>query len=154
MRKLIFNLHLYTALIAGVVVLILGVTGSIMAFESDLDRIFNPALFKVQPASVRPGSQQLSIPALENAVKRAYPSQKIALATVARGAWRDYRRCGWIYCDLAGYLRSVLMVAAEARQGEIRWVVGTGLIRSAQRRRALLCRVFAHVGTNGHPRPL
>ena len=39
MRKLIFNLHLYLALIAGVFVVILGVTGGIMAFEPELDHV-------------------------------------------------------------------------------------------------------------------
>jgi uncharacterized iron-regulated membrane protein len=71
LRKLIFNLHLYTALAAGVFVVILGVTGSIMAFEDDLDRILNPALFKVQP-----GGQRLPIPQLLDSLKAAFPGQK------------------------------------------------------------------------------
>jgi uncharacterized iron-regulated membrane protein len=71
MRKLIFNLHLYTALIAGLFVVILGVTGSIMAFEDDLDRIFNPGLFKVEP-----GTQAQPIPVLQDALKKAYPGQR------------------------------------------------------------------------------
>lgn len=39
MRKVIFSLHLYLALIAGVFVVILGVTGGIMAFEPELDHV-------------------------------------------------------------------------------------------------------------------
>src|SRR5437016_2677256 len=70
-RKLIFNLHLYTALVAGVFVVILGVTGGIMAFEEDLDRTFNPTLFNVQP-----GPQKLPIPQLLDSLKAAFPGQK------------------------------------------------------------------------------
>ena len=51
MRKLIFNLHLYGALIAGLFVVIIGVTGSIMAFEEDLDRLANRSLYHVEPQS-------------------------------------------------------------------------------------------------------
>ena len=44
MRRLIFNLHLYLALVAGVFVVILGLTGSIMAFDTELDHLFHPSL--------------------------------------------------------------------------------------------------------------
>src|SRR5947209_5394587 len=47
-----------------------------MAFENDLDRIFNRSLFKVPPSSVQSASKQLPITALESLVKQAYPSQK------------------------------------------------------------------------------
>src|SRR6185295_2758423 len=39
LRKLLFSLHLYTALIAGVFIMILGVTGGIMAFEPEIERL-------------------------------------------------------------------------------------------------------------------
>lgn len=71
MRKAIFNLHLYTALVAGVFVVILGVTGSIMAFEDDLDRIFNATLFTVQP-----GAQKLPLSQILDTLRAAYPGQR------------------------------------------------------------------------------
>ena len=37
MRKLLLNLHLYSALIAGAFIIILGLTGSVMAFEPEID---------------------------------------------------------------------------------------------------------------------
>ena len=70
MRKLIFTLHLYTALVAGIFVVILGVTGSIMAFEDDLDRVFNPKLFTVPV-----GSQKLPIRRVLDSLKAAFPGQ-------------------------------------------------------------------------------
>ena len=71
MRKLLFNLHLYTALIAGVFILILGVTGSIMAFEPELDHLFNAKLFKVEPRG-----QLLPVAAVIEAVSKAMPKER------------------------------------------------------------------------------
>src|ERR1700722_14398782 len=72
MRKIILNLHLYGALIAGIFLIILGVTGAIIAFEEDLDRLFNARLYKVeqQPAA-------LSIAAIQTAFEKAYPGQHL-----------------------------------------------------------------------------
>jgi len=44
MRKLFFTLHLYVALIAGIFVVILGLTGSIMAFEPEIDHLLHSKL--------------------------------------------------------------------------------------------------------------
>jgi uncharacterized iron-regulated membrane protein len=52
-------------------VVVLGVTGSIMAFEEDLDHLFNPALFKVTP-----GPQKVPVPQLLDTLKAAYPGQR------------------------------------------------------------------------------
>ncbi len=72
MRKLLFNLHLYCALIIGIFVVITGVTGSIMAFEPEIDRLTNPALFRVAPHG-----RQMQPSELFAAAARAYPGQKI-----------------------------------------------------------------------------
>ena len=72
MRKLIFNLHLYGALIAGIFVVIIGVTGSIMAFEDDIDRLTHPALFHVDPQGA-----PLPVGELFKAARKAYPGQRI-----------------------------------------------------------------------------
>ncbi len=71
MRKTLFNLHLYGALIVGLFVVTIGVTGSIMAFEDDLDRIFNPQLFHVQPSG-----PPLPIAEIFRAAAAAFPGQK------------------------------------------------------------------------------
>lgn len=70
MRSLIFNLHRYTALVAGIFVLVLGVTGSIMAFEDDLDALFHPTLFTVQP-----GAHHLPIARILDTLKTRFPGQ-------------------------------------------------------------------------------
>ena len=54
MRKLIFNIHLYVALLAGLFVAILGLTGAIMAFEPELDRLVHARLAYVTPENHAP----------------------------------------------------------------------------------------------------
>ena len=50
MRAVLLKLHTYAGLAAALFVLVLGVTGSIMAFEDEIDRATHPHLFKVAPA--------------------------------------------------------------------------------------------------------
>ncbi|HWF67685.1 MAG TPA: PepSY-associated TM helix domain-containing protein [Acidobacteriaceae bacterium] len=85
MRKLIFNLHLYTALVAGLFIVILGVTGSIMTFETELDVLFNPSLFKVQP-----GLKPLPVTDVIGTLKTAYPHQKFGLLFLPSAPDRSY----------------------------------------------------------------
>ena len=72
MRKLLFNVHLYLALIAGVFVIILGLTGAIMAFEPELDHVLHAKLSYVTPRAHR-----LSFAQLGAAVQQAYPGEPI-----------------------------------------------------------------------------
>ncbi len=71
MRKLIFNLHLYTALVAGLFVVVLGVTGSIIAFEGELDRMWNPTLFRVQT-----GPRRQPLLGMLDTLRAKFPGQK------------------------------------------------------------------------------
>ena len=72
MRKLIFSLHLYVALIAAAFVIILGFTGSIMAFEPEIDRLLHGRL-----AYVTPGAHALSLAEIGANVARAFPGERI-----------------------------------------------------------------------------
>jgi uncharacterized iron-regulated membrane protein len=74
MRKLLFNLHLYGALGVGIFVVIIGVTGSIMAFEEDIDRLLNPKLFHVAAEG-----RQVPVAGLLQAAAKAYPGQRVAM---------------------------------------------------------------------------
>ena len=49
LRKTLFNLHLIAGFAAAVFVVILGVTGSIMTFEEEVDHLTHPHLFRVTP---------------------------------------------------------------------------------------------------------
>ncbi len=50
MRRVILTVHLSVGLIAGVFILVLGLTGSVMAFEPELDRLLHPHLSYVKPS--------------------------------------------------------------------------------------------------------
>jgi len=71
-RRLLFNLHLYTASIAGAFIVVLGVTGSIMAFEPEIDRLLHWKLWHVTPRG-----RALSISETGAAILRAFPGERI-----------------------------------------------------------------------------
>jgi len=54
MRKLLFNLHLYVALTIGLFVVILSVTGALVAFGPEMDVLLNQNLFYVTPQNTPP----------------------------------------------------------------------------------------------------
>ena len=59
---------------AGIILIILGVTGAILAFEEPIDHVLNPALFYV-----RPQSQALPASALLARVRQAYPGKRATM---------------------------------------------------------------------------
>jgi len=68
-RKLIFNLHLIVGLAAALFLFVMGVTGSFLAYEYELDRAFHPALYRVTPEGDR-----LPLAKLERIVQQRYPT--------------------------------------------------------------------------------
>jgi len=72
MRKLLFSLHLYAALFAGVFILILGLTGSILAFEPEIDRLLHWKL-----SYVTPQARVLSLAEIAAAVSKLFPGERI-----------------------------------------------------------------------------
>ncbi len=72
MRKSLLNLHLYGALVMGIFIVIVGLSGSIIAFETELDRLTRPDLFHVAEQG-----KTMTVAALFQAAGRAYPGQKI-----------------------------------------------------------------------------
>jgi uncharacterized iron-regulated membrane protein len=71
-RRLVLQLHLILASVAGVFLVILGVTGSIMAFEPELWHVMHPHLSYVMPSAA-----PLPLAALGEAAKRASPDAPI-----------------------------------------------------------------------------
>jgi uncharacterized iron-regulated membrane protein len=55
-RRLWLKLHQYTGLTAAVFLVVVGLTGAILAFESDYDRWLNPSIWRVDPKA-RSGQQ-------------------------------------------------------------------------------------------------
>ena len=78
-RSLFLNVHLAGGLVAGLFLLILGVTGSILAFESEIDQLLHPSLFKVFPQG-----EPLSITTLSTNVAAAKPpGESVRLRCIA-----------------------------------------------------------------------
>jgi uncharacterized iron-regulated membrane protein len=48
-RAVLFNLHLVGGLVAGLFLLILGVSGTVLAFSDEIDAFLQPSIFKVTP---------------------------------------------------------------------------------------------------------
>lgn len=78
MRKTILKFHLFASLSAGIFIVILGITGSIIAFEQELGRIFHPRISYVQPQS-----QALSLADIGAAVTKAFPNEHIQAYVLA-----------------------------------------------------------------------
>lgn len=72
MRKAFFNLHLFGATVAGVFIVILGLTGAVMAFEEELDHLTHPRLFHVTPQGM-----PLSLAELTTRVTPAFPGKPV-----------------------------------------------------------------------------
>lgn len=72
MRKWILNIHLAIGIVAGAFVSLLGVTGGIIAFEPELDRLSHRDI-----SYVKPGGRALSLVEVGNAISRSFPGEQI-----------------------------------------------------------------------------
>jgi uncharacterized iron-regulated membrane protein len=77
MRQALLTVHLILALTAGAVITVLGVTGSIMAFEPEIDRLQHRALMNVVPSG-----HPHSLLEIGDAVRKATPGVRIDGITV------------------------------------------------------------------------
>ncbi|HEY6968626.1 MAG TPA: PepSY-associated TM helix domain-containing protein [Candidatus Angelobacter sp.] len=98
MRKLIFNVHLYLALLAAVFIMILGVTGSIMAFEPEIDHLLHPRLSYVKPAG-----PALSLAELGAVVSKRFPDDRIEAYSLSTSPNLSYQialeKSGTVYIN-------------------------------------------------------
>jgi uncharacterized iron-regulated membrane protein len=85
-RRLILNVHLLTALIAGAFIVILGVTGSVLEFEPELDRLLHPHL-----SYITPGARVLSLREIGDAASRRFSGEPVVayqLSLSTRLSWQ------------------------------------------------------------------
>ncbi len=59
-RSILFNLHLAGGLVAGLFLLILGVSGAVLAFSDEIDAFLQPSVFKVAPQARQLSLTQLA----------------------------------------------------------------------------------------------
>lgn len=78
LRKIILKVHLYLGLTAALFLLVLGLTGSIMAFEGDIDHWIHPHAWYVAP-----GNQQLPETGLIANVERQVAPARVSMIQIA-----------------------------------------------------------------------
>src|SRR3954470_10408678 len=78
-RPLIFQLHLWSALTVGAVLLVVALTGSILVFRPELDPVFNRDLFAVEP-----GGAPRALDELVAAAQQAHPGGKVDYVRLER----------------------------------------------------------------------
>lgn len=78
-RKIVLQVHLYLGLVAGLFLIVLGLTGSIMAFEGDIDHWLHPGMWYVAD-----GPQPLPEGELIAAVERQFAPARVAVAQLSQ----------------------------------------------------------------------
>lgn len=86
MRKIILKLHLYLSLAGALFILVLGLTGCVIAFETELDHLLHARLYNVTP-----GPHTLSLAQIDQVIQQAYPGQRITSYSLARSPDLSYR---------------------------------------------------------------
>jgi uncharacterized iron-regulated membrane protein len=86
MRSLIFTLHLTVALVAGAFILVLGVTGSILAFEPELGHLLNARM-----SYVTPQDSTRSLAELGAAASAAVPNERVTGYLLSTSPSLSYR---------------------------------------------------------------
>ena len=71
-RKLILKLHLWAGVAASIFLLLIGGSGALLVFETQIDQVLNPKL-----ARVTPRGSALSLAQLKIALERQYPGYRI-----------------------------------------------------------------------------
>lgn len=72
MRKVVLNIHLVLGLLVASFLVILGLTGAVLAFEPEIDRAQHH-----ETSYVRPGGRVLSLAEIASAIARKYPAEPI-----------------------------------------------------------------------------
>jgi uncharacterized iron-regulated membrane protein len=80
-RAVLLKIHLYLGLTAAIFLVVLGLTGSVMAFENDIDHWLHPGLFYVTP-----GSRALPEQDLIRAAEQRLAPARVASVQVLRQA--------------------------------------------------------------------
>jgi uncharacterized iron-regulated membrane protein len=78
-RRILLNIHLYLGLTAGAVLIVLGLTGAIIAFEADIPHWLHPGLFYVHP-----GAAPLSEQELVRNVERRFAPARVGAVQILR----------------------------------------------------------------------
>lgn len=103
MRNLLFQVHWLLGVTAGTVLIVVGLTGAILAFEPEISRAMNPGVL-----SVTPQGSALAPDALLERIQATAPDKKVAMLMLAS--------------DPADSARITLAPEPPAKRGETRYV--------------------------------
>lgn len=70
-RRFVFQLHLYTGLLVGLLLVVSGLTGSVLVFREELEALAQPDLL----VTAQPG-ERVAVDAVLQTVRRAYPADR------------------------------------------------------------------------------
>jgi uncharacterized iron-regulated membrane protein len=97
MRRWLFKVHLWIGALAGGFFVVLGITGSILAFELPLDHVLNAKLSYISPSA-----RDLPLSQILRSVQASFPSDGIAAVTFAGSphlAWQVALPSGIVYVN-------------------------------------------------------
>ena len=69
-RRIVFNIHLYIGLAVGLFLILSGLTGSMIVFREEIEKLMHPELLET---AVR--GERVPLQIVVNGVKRAYPEE-------------------------------------------------------------------------------
>jgi len=72
LRRVLFQIHLWTGIGVGVYVLVISVSGSVLVYRNELYRTFSP-----QPTVVAGSGESIAMEELKSAARRAYPGYEV-----------------------------------------------------------------------------
>lgn len=128
MRKRLWQLHSWLGLVAGLGLLVIGLTGGVLMFHDELETLFNPGIVRVEPAP----AGRLPADELLVAANRQLPGHEIAgwlfrPADEARLADLLYvRRHGsaeWLVATLDPYAGKILASPRDGAETFTGWVL-------------------------------
>ena len=88
MRRAYLTVHLWAGMIAALFLFALGVSGSVVAFENEIDRALNPKL-----TWINPGQKRLTLTQISGKLTEAYPGFQVAAIGLSDRddiAWNAY----------------------------------------------------------------
>lgn len=85
-RLLLNRLHLILGLLAGLVLLVVGLSGTLLAFRADIDRALEPGLYFVTPQP-----QRVSVQALVDESARTFPGERLTLVHTPKAPNEAFR---------------------------------------------------------------
>lgn len=84
-RRIVFNLHLYIGLAAGLFLVLTGLTGSMIVFREEIEKLMHPELLETVARGER-----VRVQTLLNTVNQAYPEEKIVSIRMPRTPRETY----------------------------------------------------------------